>query len=320
METLLSVIVPCYNSEKYVEPCLASILPYLAETGELIIINDGSTDNTLDLIYNAIQSYAHKRIVVLSQQNKGLSAARNLGIQVSKGKYITFLDADDYYDATFWTLFPAALQHTDYDIFEFNANRFNVLNATSEVVQVVAFENDIIFKDIMDRLPAFINAQWYAWARIYRAALFKKNRITFPINSYYEDMYTTPQLYLMAKSVAVIRQVLIHYREHKKSISQTFRRQDIYDLISCLEFYQRLVESAASKEDMRKIVYPAAKQVFDLIKKLMIRNRFFTFPLRIIFRLQRALLYFATEFPMTKRVRLYFFPLYFKLFLVHRKK
>ena len=91
---LISIIVPVYNVEKYLERCLDSILSQTFSDFELILVNDGSTDHSLEIC----RSYAEKdeRILLIDQENRGLSAARNAGIAVAKGEYLGFVDSDDY--------------------------------------------------------------------------------------------------------------------------------------------------------------------------------------------------------------------------------
>lgn len=94
----ISVIIPCYNVAEYVGECLDSVINQTFTDLEILCINDGSTDDTLTIL----ESYAEKdsRIKIFSQENKGLSASRNFGMDVAKGEYIAFIDADDYFDLT----------------------------------------------------------------------------------------------------------------------------------------------------------------------------------------------------------------------------
>ena len=93
---LVSVIVPIYNVEAYLERCVISILNQTYENIEVILINDGSTDRSLDLAKRLEKK--DKRIVLVSQDNQGLSAARNSGIKIARGEYITFVDSDEWID------------------------------------------------------------------------------------------------------------------------------------------------------------------------------------------------------------------------------
>ena len=96
----LSVIIPCYNVEDYVGKCIESVLDNKIKDIEIILVNDGSKDNTLDIIKKYEKE--HKEIKVIDQKNGGLSDARNTGLSVATGKYVTFLDSDDYVDSNMY--------------------------------------------------------------------------------------------------------------------------------------------------------------------------------------------------------------------------
>ncbi|OON36525.1 hypothetical protein BTJ39_21385 [Izhakiella australiensis] len=318
MKTLLSIIIPCYNSYRYIEECLTSILDYMPITCEVIIVNDGSTDDTLEKIKITSEKYSTKRIKILTQENLGVSSARNTGIHYSTGEYITFLDSDDYYAPSFWDIFPHILESKECDIFEFNALQTSSNN--KKTINIVSFDDETHFKCMNQRTPAFKNSQWFPWARVYKTNLFKLHKIIFPDNCHYEDMYTIPQIYLVAKSVFPIKNDLIHYRTNESSISQTFRKKDILDLISTLEKYKSISIVEKKHHDIKNTLYPAVKRAFDLIKSLMIKNRDFDVRFFDILRIQKTLLHFSREFPSHKRLAIYLFPLYFKFILSFRKK
>ena len=94
MNPLVSVIIPVYNVEKYLRRCLNSVIDQEYKNIEIILVNDGSTDNSLEIAISYKEK--DKRIKVFSQENQGLSAARNMGLDKSHGEYITFIDSDDY--------------------------------------------------------------------------------------------------------------------------------------------------------------------------------------------------------------------------------
>ena len=93
MDKTLSIIIPCYNVEKYIEECLESVCNDRDADIEVICVNDGSTDGTLDILEQWKQKDA--RVIVINQENKGVSVARNQGLHIAKGKFIYFLDSDD---------------------------------------------------------------------------------------------------------------------------------------------------------------------------------------------------------------------------------
>ena len=94
---LISIVVPVYNAEKYIGTCINSVLEQTYSNFELLLLNDGSKDHTLDVL----KSYEDVRVKVYSFENQGAGKTRNKGIQLSKGKYITFIDADDYIDSDY---------------------------------------------------------------------------------------------------------------------------------------------------------------------------------------------------------------------------
>ena len=98
-EELISIIVPAYNASKYIEKCLNSILSQTYKNFEIIVVNDGSTDNTLDILKKC--SEQSDKIKIVAQKNKGVSAARNNGLEHAKGQYIAFVDADDTLEQEF---------------------------------------------------------------------------------------------------------------------------------------------------------------------------------------------------------------------------
>ena len=95
---MISVIVPAYNVEKYIEECLLSLVNQTYKDIEIIIINDGSTDKTKEIIIEYQEKY--KNITGYNQKNNGVSVARNLGLKIAKGEYVIFVDPDDYLDST----------------------------------------------------------------------------------------------------------------------------------------------------------------------------------------------------------------------------
>tara|TARA_R110002050_G_scaffold300276_1_gene468468 strand:+ start:41121 stop:42059 length:939 start_codon:yes stop_codon:yes gene_type:complete len=112
-----SVVIPLYNKEDYIEDTLKSVLNQTFQDFEIIIVNDGSTDRSLE----TVKSFSDKKIIILNQENRGLSASRNIGIKTSKSKFIAFLDADDLWMENFLeTIYWLINKHSDYYIFATN--------------------------------------------------------------------------------------------------------------------------------------------------------------------------------------------------------
>ena len=126
---LISVVIPLYNSEKYISECVHSIIDnYKYGDLEIIIVNDGSTDRSQSIVKELVEK--DKRITLINQDNKGPSAARNRGLAEANGKYILFVDSDDFLESRALTKFRELLIKGDYDTVIFNYKRFTENNET----------------------------------------------------------------------------------------------------------------------------------------------------------------------------------------------
>ncbi|EFB70714.1 glycosyltransferase family 2 protein [Providencia rustigianii] len=266
----LSIIIPCFNSEKYIDECLSSVLVFMNPNIEVIIINDGSTDDSEKIILAKKETYSDLNIHYLKRENGGLSKARNHGISVSSGEYIAFLDADDFLDSQFFYEIESILS-SNYDIIEFDTLKFE--DSNREITQVIKTSNysaAISINEPNDLLPVFNNKKWFAWSRVYKSNLFKHTGIHYPDGILYEDMATTPKLYLKAQSVYSINKPLIHYRVNETSITQTFRRNDINSLIyvmATLSFIALIYGPYVTK-----MLIKSQSEAFHLLKKSVSKN------------------------------------------------
>ncbi|WP_353989207.1 glycosyltransferase [Pediococcus argentinicus] len=116
MKPLLSVIIPVYNAEKYINSCLSSIIQQSFQDFEIIIINDGSTDNSLKVLNEFKNSNKIKNFIVVNKGNGGVSSARNIGLQNAKGQYVTFLDADDIFEKDHFKLLLQGIENNEIDL------------------------------------------------------------------------------------------------------------------------------------------------------------------------------------------------------------
>ncbi|MCK6961347.1 glycosyltransferase family 2 protein [Enterobacter bugandensis] len=314
----LSVIVPCYNSRDFIAECLQSILPYLSNTVELIIVNDGSTDDSLDIINHTTRKHIDKLITIINQENAGLSAARNAGMKIAKGEYISFLDSDDFFHSSFWHEVLPLINDSTIDIVEFNAEQFDGdINNIVEHIDCSVFTGKVEITSITELAPAFKRSKWYPWARVYKADLFHDFDIKFPTGRLYEDMSTVPAIYLHSKVIYGINKPLIWYRYHKKSITQTFRQKDIVDLVYAVQSLSLLAKDNAG---IKKALFPTAQRIFNLIKYMLVKNNGAKLPHAEQKKLRRALLCFIGYFRVSRKVQILILPLYLNTILRFRKK
>lgn len=153
---LLSVIIPCYNCREYIYECLHSVYDQIDDSVEIIIINDGSTDGSLEKIELFLSNNREKSIKFISQKNQGLSVARNTGINVASANYLAFLDGDDLWDENFWLNIKPTLQNNDIDLVEFNAVRFYEGNIEKRTpVSIVTQGGTVTISSIRDLSETF---------------------------------------------------------------------------------------------------------------------------------------------------------------------
>ena len=206
-----SFIVPCYNGEKYIVKCLDSILKQTGNNYEVIVINDGSTDNSI----NIINKYKNdKRIVVINQDNMGLSLARNNGINKAKGEYLIFVDCDDYIQNDFLKTIDKNLN--DEDMLKIGYTL--VYDNKEEVINNISFESngEQAFKKLIDSRLMFEMSQQYIIKKDYMI----DNNYYFEKNKYHEDLGLIPYMIINAKKVKSIPYSGYMYVQTNNSITR----------------------------------------------------------------------------------------------------
>lgn len=225
---LVSVIVPIYNVEAYLERCVISILNQTYENIEVILINDGSTDRSLDLAKRLEKK--DKRIVLVSQDNQGLSAARNSGIKIARGEYITFVDSDDWIDKRFVEMAMSYIMENKSDIvsFEFvNAYDMSIRNKiNNQYTQFDGLAGDALFGQY---------ATNFAWGKVIRKKLIDEFEEIFPVGRHYEDIASMYKIFDRATSVTVSRNELYFYFVREGSITSKRELSDVQDKIITIE-------------------------------------------------------------------------------------
>lgn len=219
-EPLVTIVVPVYNLEDCVEACLESILKQEYKNFEVILVNDGSTDGSLQIL----KTYAQKdpRFHIISQQNAGLSVARNAGLRQARGEFIAFVDGDDHLDPLYlFSLLSAMNDDKDIAVCGY-FEELSLSHPTSSLRKVLPPSAGLSGIDAVSRL--LIRQENYdlvAWNKLYRTELFRKNHIEYPEGRLYEDCLTTYKLYACAKEVAFIREALYYYVRRNGSITTT---------------------------------------------------------------------------------------------------
>lgn len=212
----ISIIVPVYNAEKTIEKCLNSLLTQKDVKLEIICINDGSEDNTL----NILKTYENKynNIVVVSQQNKGVSKTRNLGIDIAKGDYIMFVDADDFLKENSLRTIDLSEQ---LDLYKFGY-AYSYKNVYQENSfgnrKIVINENNCnqVFVDVMNNINENM-----VWAQLYKREIL--DGIRFDTNIFYaEDILFNSYVLRKIKTLEYIDSIIYFYERQDTSVTNNF--------------------------------------------------------------------------------------------------
>ncbi len=266
MSDLISIIVPVYNVEKYLEDCINSILNQTYKNFELILVDDGSTDGSSYLCDKLKK--IDNRIIVIHQYNQGLSAARNSGLEICSGKFITFVDSDDMIDENYCYIllnsslkFDADISLVGYKCFKSNNELIaeNCLNYEIETISNV---------EACKRLYSLNGVKYItAWGKLYKAELF--NNIRFPVKKIHEDEFVNYILYYNANLIVNSNLDLYFYRENPNGISRISFSIKRYDGLEALSFRLDYFERCDEKD----LVDLTRKKLEFLIAKYSILSR-----------------------------------------------
>ena len=242
----ISVIIPIYNSEKYLSECLESIINQTFKDIEIICINDGSKDKSEQII----KQYAEKdkRIILLNQKNEGAGPARDKGVEISKGEYLSFIDSDDFFH--FRTL----------EIAYNNIKKFN-----SDVLrfQYFEFKNKNKLK-INEKIESYniknfsMSMGWccVVWNRIWKASIIKKNNISFGKLRSGQDNVFNAKIFPFLKNIILLEVKLAYHRNVYKSLSSNYKKKSMYLYQSIPEIIKTWkMNNIITKTNSEKIYY-----------------------------------------------------------------
>ncbi len=241
---LISVIVPVYKVEKYLEKCIESVLKQTYTNLQIILVDDGSPDNCGKIC----DEYAKKdsRIEVIHKANGGLSDARNVGISKAKGRYIGFVDSDDYIKEDMYEILLNLIKKYDadvsicnlYDVIDGNECIRNKENGIREYSRL-----DILKKVLLDK-----NIQSYAWNKLYEKELF--DEIKYPIGKKYEDIGTTFYLFEKCNKIVVTSEPEYYYLKRADSLVNNVTESTILDYTEII--IQRYLYIKQNIKELRK--------------------------------------------------------------------
>ena len=275
-DALISIIIPVHNVEKYLYKCLQSVVNQTYKNLEIICVNDGSTDNSL----NILEKFAQKdhRIRIITQKNGGLSNARNTGIDYAAGDYIMFLDSDDWCDIyTVEKLYKNIFENnTDFSIcaavlFD-NETQKHKTDSYFAMSYLSEFTNKRLnFDNINGR---FFNLPVTAWGKLIRTNIIKDNNLRFIEGVAFEDNPFFMDLFFASKNFSIILDELIYYRVNRKGSIINSQDKKYFDVINHWEYQKNKLQKYNKFEEIKdkywdrtiNLFYQRFSQIKDELK------------------------------------------------------
>lgn len=231
----VSFVVPVYNASKYLKHCVESLLSQTFKDIEIILVDDGATDGSSAICDDLLLT--DDRVRVVHQKNHGVSVARNEGIKVSGGKYISFVDADDWMDHNVCEVFFNACKKQDYDLFCFSA----IYDSQKKKVHSFLFSDDVELLSQKQKAELLCKAMapwapWYSfncntrfagsvWARFYRAEILKKQNLMFSSETIIsEDVLFNVLALDHFEKIGYFKDIFYHYRQSQFSAQNRYRK------------------------------------------------------------------------------------------------
>lgn len=264
---LISLIIPCYNAEFSLEKCLKSVIEQDYPTLEIIIIDDGSTDNS-SKIYEEFQR-KYQRIKIIKQENAGVANARNKGIKIANGEYLCFVDSDDWVEKNYCSELYRLLISESADISIIEASYENL---DGEII----FQKPTSSEKVFDGNRALVLLledkvlQSHPWGKLYKVSFLKN--INFPENlKCFEDYSTLFKVFDKAIKVVKSNEKLYHYIQHDDSLSHNLSPETSYHFFLAIMETFKFCEKTKLFQNNGKIAKNMVKKLLMVLKRI-IRN------------------------------------------------
>lgn len=306
---VLSVIVPVYNVEIYLKQCIDSLINQTFKGFEIILVDDGSTDNSGSICDEFAEKYDN--VFAFHKQNGGLSSARNYGIEKARGEYLAFIDSDDFVESNMF-------EHLVGNALKYNAdismcNFFAFFNDSKRISREIPEKETTVYRgnDVLLRLYH----EFSAWNKIYRRNLF--DNIKYPEGKLYEDARTTYHLAAKCDCAVLSPLCLYNYRQRSSSIMGTFSTINFLDRIKVWDEIFEFVEPCFPNEELKKIKIRKNKLIIELLMSILSKKQLKPNK-KIISKLVNDLdksLIFKTDFNIKEKLSALFFIFYNALFI-----
>lgn len=249
----ISIIVPVYNASKYLSECLDSIAKQTLKDIEIICINDGSTDNSLQILNDYFAK--DKRFVIINQENQGVSVARNTGIESAKGDYIAFVDSDDYIKSDFLEILYSKAVKNNAEI-----SAADIVYVANGKLKYDNYMSKQTFKANKSLLTSYKDKSKFVrsvnvWNKLYRTDFINKYNLKFMRGCKFgEDTCFIFLAVSLAQKISLTRDTAYYYRKNDESVTKNaFNSSLVFDLVNTMDYIQKLLiqkidEGVLSKE------------------------------------------------------------------------
>jgi glycosyltransferase involved in cell wall biosynthesis len=269
---LISTIIPTFNSSPYIARCLDSILNQSIKDIEILAIDDQSTDNTVEILLSYREQFSNIKVVKL--EKKVLSGgARNVGLKIAKGKYISFVDSDDWIDTNYYYHLLHSIENCNADISicgvkrEYENSKNSTVRYRYDVSNVVSGWYALsLLSRVIDQDVA-ISA--IVCNKLYKSDFIKKHNLIFFENCVNEDDIFVFHSFFKAKNVSITDKTNYHLYQRKNSISREFSRKHIDDLFFAFNEIQNLLRQNNAFEKMKSYYYAFFEKCFSYVIESM---------------------------------------------------
>ncbi|MGH4122988.1 MAG: glycosyltransferase family 2 protein [Clostridium sp.] len=227
----VSIIIPVYNVQEYLPRCLDSVIKQTINNREIIIVNDGSTDNCSEILKE--YKIRFPELIIINQKNSGISETRNAGLSAATGEYIAFVDSDDFIELNMFQKMYNAAKRESADIVICNYILYSETNKEKPDQKIEGMDKEG-YIDKIEALRKFLlnDIKAYAWNKLHKRELFTENKILFPDFIVCED---TPALFLTlacSKKIFLMSEPLYYYRQREASLTKVFSIKSMEDMIA----------------------------------------------------------------------------------------
>lgn len=254
----VSVIVPVYNTEKYVEKCLSSIANQTMKDLEIIVVNDGSTDNSEKIIKKYKEEHPEVNIQYLKKENGGLSDARNFALPYATGDYISFIDSDDYIDKELYCHLEKYMEQ-EIDLIKFKMKMVDKEEVVIQTIQGPVFEK-CTGEQGFEKLCTEEKLLDPACIYLYRREFFEQNHFQYKKGTYHEDFGLTPLIIVKAKSFVSVEEYGYYYLQSEQSITRDVSyEKEVKKANDLIKHYDNMLEAIEK--------YSVSQKTKELIKR-----------------------------------------------------